>query len=212
VGAALLAVELALLACSMVEFSWQRLNVWFDLNGEGNIPTWFSSMQLYTVAALAAYLGWRERASARLSAGAGGWWVVMAMFLYLSMDETVQIHEVSGHLLTRVVPLSGFREPVFYWLVALLPVMVFGAWYLGMFVWRRLRGHPRLLALSLAGLACWAAVPFAELIDALGALQGWRLTLLRSAEEGLEMVGATCFLALFLRYAAGLRAPGDGLR
>ena len=69
---------------------WQKLNLFLDLDHEGNLPAWFSSLQWATVAALFAYVAYETKrrkhpASAALLLLAG-------LFLFLSMDEASSVH------------------------------------------------------------------------------------------------------------------------
>ncbi|MGE5502156.1 MAG: hypothetical protein ACM3W4_09540 [Ignavibacteriales bacterium] len=65
-----------------------RLGLWFDLNREQSVGTWFSSAQLLVVA-LAFALAAPRSSSPR------PWflWLMAAGFAFLSLDETISIHE-----------------------------------------------------------------------------------------------------------------------
>src|SRR4029453_6872363 len=81
-------------------YSFQLLHGLFDLDSEGNIPAWFSSCQLFAVAiayfSCARRKGTESRPSRVLFILAG------IAALYVSSDETAQIHE-------RVHALIGAR-------------------------------------------------------------------------------------------------------
>jgi hypothetical protein len=81
-------------------YSFQLLHGLFDLDSEGNIPAWFSSCQLFAVAisyfSCARRNGTESRSSRVLFILAG------IAALYVSSDETAQIHE-------RVHALIGAR-------------------------------------------------------------------------------------------------------
>ena len=68
----------------------------FDLNGEGNLPAWFSSFQLLLIAicfwALASHRRATHRPSRAFLRACG------AFFLVLSIDETAMLHERITHL------------------------------------------------------------------------------------------------------------------
>ena len=62
-----------------------------NLDGEANLPTWFSSMQLFALGLLVAAstgptIKWRERRTWPVLA-------VVALFIAMSLDEVAQIHE-----------------------------------------------------------------------------------------------------------------------
>ena len=104
---------------------WQKLNLFLDLDHEGNLPAWFSSLQWAAVAALFAYVAYeanrrKHRASTALLLLAG-------LFLFLSMDEASSVHErltagLNGKLLgdNRILMSS--------WLVVLGIPLAFFLW------------------------------------------------------------------------------------
>lgn len=71
--------------------SWTFRN-WFDLDAEGNIPAWFSSMQLFFIAQISIFCA-KNLDKGRLrrfySLAAAG-------FIFLSIDEAAEIHEGVG--------------------------------------------------------------------------------------------------------------------
>lgn len=74
-----------------VQSSQGSLLALFDLDGEGNLPAWFSSFQLALIAICFWVLAARSRASQRPSRRflrtCGG------LFLLLAIDETALLHE-----------------------------------------------------------------------------------------------------------------------
>lgn len=66
----------------------------FDLNGEANIPAWFSAMGLLTASLLLALIA----SATRTTAGryVRHWWGLALVFAYVSLDEAASIHELSG--------------------------------------------------------------------------------------------------------------------
>lgn len=66
----------------------------FDLNGEGNIPAYFSALQLLACAAALAVIAarsWRAHSRWRFH-----WSLLAAGFFYMSIDEAAQLHELLG--------------------------------------------------------------------------------------------------------------------
>lgn len=89
----LIAIELLLVfAYGLVhivlpQLGWGPLRELFDLNRESAIPTWFSTIQLFTISALLVFV-------ARLPTPLRRYLVLLGMgFLFLSMDEAAEIHE-----------------------------------------------------------------------------------------------------------------------
>ncbi len=99
-----LSCELVLVALYWLDITtggqFQLLHALFDLDSEGNIPAWFSSSQLFAVAitlfSCARRKGTERRPSRAFFVLAG------IAALYVSSDETAQIHE-------RVTALVGAR-------------------------------------------------------------------------------------------------------
>jgi hypothetical protein len=68
----------------------------FSMSYEQNVPTWYSSLLLFTTGALLFVIG----ADAKKSRDrfATHWYALGAGFFYISMDEVVSIHEYAGWL------------------------------------------------------------------------------------------------------------------
>jgi hypothetical protein len=83
------------------------INVLLDLDGEANLPAWYSSMQLFLVACLlAVFVQGRVDRTDRSSWTLASW---PAVFVVLSMDEVVSIHEWLGARSDILLP-HGTRE------------------------------------------------------------------------------------------------------
>ena len=95
----------------------------FDVDKEGNVPAWYSSAALLIASALLAVI-----AGAKRQRRAPYWihWSALALiFLYISLDETAEIHELSVLPLRTALRLHG----VFYfaWVIpAAVVVLVVG--------------------------------------------------------------------------------------
>ena len=125
--------ELALLTVYWIDVlthtHYHLLHLLFDLDGEGNIPAWFSSAQLMVLALAFWTHALRQpqglRPSRRFFALSGG------AALYASMDEAGQIHEhVTGWMGRRYVDwLPGYAGKHF-WLVMVVVAIVVGLFQL----------------------------------------------------------------------------------
>ena len=62
-----------------------------SLSYEGNLPTWYSSGLLWTSALGLAWCGRLERGRER-----AWWWGLAAIFMLLSLDESIELHEQLG--------------------------------------------------------------------------------------------------------------------
>lgn len=84
-----LAVELARYFGSLHPES--ELRSALSLSYEGNLPTWYSSGLLWTAALGLGACGRRELGRVR-----AGWWGLAAIFMLLSLDESIELHEELG--------------------------------------------------------------------------------------------------------------------
>lgn len=172
----------------------------FDLDREGNVPAWFSSVTLCLPAVLLAIIGWAERR--RRAPYAWHWLFLAVVFAGLSLDEAVGLHELSitplraalhtGGVLhfAWVIPGAGFVAIVgityFRFVLALPPpsrrgMLIAALLYLG-----------GALGLELVG----AALTAAGRSDSVG----YSLAVL--AEETLEMTGVVVFIRVLAAHIA----------
>lgn len=80
------------------QLGFERL---LNLNNEANVPSWYSSVTLALCAGLLAAIGLDKRQ--RHSRYAAHWLVLAAIFIYLSLDEAAEIHEMG------IAPLAPFH-------------------------------------------------------------------------------------------------------
>jgi hypothetical protein len=108
-----------------------KLHAWLNIEAEGTIATWYSSLQLFAIAVLLALFAARLRA--RGDADAPIIFAGSLLFALLSADEVIMIHEYLGYRLYppemregspfHVVGIWGFvLGPL------LLAVMAWGRW------------------------------------------------------------------------------------
>ncbi len=65
----------------------------FSLSYEANVPTWYSSSLLLLCAVALSSIARRESARGERSRA---WWVLAGIFVYMSLDEAIEIHEYLG--------------------------------------------------------------------------------------------------------------------
>ena len=170
----------------------------FDLDREANIPTWFSSMLLFSNAILLGLI------ATAMTTSRDRWrlhWVALAIvFVMLSLDEVAAIHEKSIHPLRNALDLSGLFY--FAWVVpALILLLVFA-----MLFSRFLLALPRRTCwlFVLAGTVYLSGAVGAEMIGAayVSEVGGKNLVynLITSIEEALEMIGQVAFFCALADY------------
>jgi len=187
------------------------LESFFDLDGEQNLPTWWSSAKLLAAGLVlgAAFLLRRGTDGARA-------WLLAAAALVavgLSLDETALLHERLG----LVVLPHGRREGTIFaqggpWMMVLVPAAVIGPamlWRLGLRDY--LRAAPGAALRIGLGLGLFVAgAAGVELLRGIsvGAGSHQHQVLL---EEGLEFLGVTLLLwgVLDLARSLGLRVTAD---
>jgi hypothetical protein len=186
--AALLVV--ANLAGVMAKFHWGVApeHGWvasFDLDGERNVPSVFSTGLILLCAGLMTVIARIERGPNRR-----GWWGLAAIFVFLAADELVSLHERLIEPLRAALHTSGLLY--FAWLIPYgLAVLVTGALYLRFLL--RLPGTTRRRVI-IAGVVYLTGAVGLELIggaylESLGNRHNLPYELLTTLEETLEMAG-----------------------
>lgn len=179
----------------------------FDLDGERNIPTWYSSTKLFLVALLFLLLAVWSSERRRRSVFS----VLFIMFLALSCDEFVGIHEKIGVMSDALLPGGDRRNTpfvrtgvwVFFLGIPLLIVVILVLHRLSRFVTDRTA-----IALYMVGFGIFigSAVGLETLLNFIVA-GPYRLRLLQVAAEELgEMAGVT-----FILWATWRLLEGQGV-
>ena len=171
----------------------------FDLNGEANIPAWYSSFTLLLCSILIATIASVKKASR--DQYALHWKAMAIIFLFLAIDEGAQIHETITLLMRKTTfNLSGF----FYytWVIPFgLFVFVFVLAY-----WRFLAHLPaktRWLFIGAGAIYVGGSLGI-EMIEGFYRSLYWQKDLLFKmmlvTEELLEMVGIFIFIYALTSY------------
>lgn len=163
-----------------------------SLSYEGNLPTWLSSSLLLACAVALAAVGARAAAYRR------HWLLLSGIFGYLSIDESVELHE----RLNLLVDLDG---PLYYgWIVpAAAVVAALGLVYLRFLVALPATTRRRFVVAGLlyVGGALVMEIPLGLWTEAHGD-GGLGYALIDFVEEVLEMIGAGLFLMALLDHHA----------
>jgi hypothetical protein len=168
----------------------------FDLDGEGNVPAWYSSMKLLAVG-LCLYLFGRLILQKDRLAG----WLILgasALFAYLSLDEGAVLHEKFGNRLTLLATGGVGRtdtpfEITGLWMVFFGPPLLLALVGGIVFLRRRLSIPYGVFAKALAGAIIFviAAGPGDILVNY---VTGDAHIIQTAVEELGEMVGVTLIL------------------
>ncbi|MEZ5285771.1 MAG: hypothetical protein R2712_13380 [Vicinamibacterales bacterium] len=173
----------------------------FDLDGEGNIPSFFSGLLLLTNGLLFALTSRTSRDPRR-----GAWVLLSAVFVFLAYDEMFSVHERFTEPIRHTLRTSG---PLFYpWFIAYIAPVAVLAWRV-LPVWSRLARRPRTRLAVAIIVYLLGAVGMEMLGGWWDEMYGHHRTLgwglLVTIEETLEMAG----LILLVRTLLDLMA-GDG--
>ena len=170
----------------------------FDLDHEANIPTWFSSLLLYSISILLVLI----TMLVTTSRGRGRWhWAALALiFVMLSLDEAVSIHERTIVPIRNTFGLSGALY--FAWVVpAAILLLVFALSYLPFVLALPRRSRWRFV---LAGTVYVSGALGVEMIGgAYASAHGQNnhvYALITSGEETLEMIGLAIFIYALADY------------
>ncbi len=184
-----------------------RLFWFFDLNAEGNFPTWFSTIQLFAIGQVFLFKGFHLQENVRRKF----LYFIGTVFIFLSADEAAAIHEQLTGLLRSIAWMPRFSNAqgiwIFIYLVGFLVFVFFTQTHIRWF----LKSFPRQGRLIAIG-CCFVALG-AVLMEVIGYeyLSDDSTALLFvyseiAIEEFLEMLGAT----FILRAALQLNPyPGD---
>ena len=176
--------------------------IWlFDVDVERSLYTWLSSIVLYTIAGLLILLGLRARADGQRYSS--HWLLLGFVFILLSADEAVSIHEKISGILTNLLDTSG----VFYFAWTIPALILVGAGFV--FYVPFLLSLPRRVsvvmvvsaAIYIAGAIGMELVAGGYVQDSGVQTLGYRA--LANLEEALEGIGLAIFLWCLLRLAFG---------
>jgi hypothetical protein len=169
-----------------------------SLSEEANLPTWYSSILLFACAVALASIASTVRGER--GRFATHWAVLAAIFLYMSLDETAQLHE-------RLNSLWSFHG-VFYfsWIIpAAVIVLVIGLAYLPFVLNLPPPTRIRFIAAGIiyVGGALIMEMPLGVWATRHGE-DNLGYVVIDAVEETMEMAGASFFLLAVLRHRASL--------
>jgi hypothetical protein len=166
----------------------------FSLSYEQNIPTWYSSCLLLVCSMLLAVIA--MGACKSKAAYVRHWWLLAAGFLYISLDETVSLHEAASGWMH----LSGILY--FSWVIpAGILVTILGISYLRFLA--HLPKKTRLQFIVAGGIYVTGALvmelPLGYWTEQQGS-QNFVYAAIDLVEESMEILGVTLFLLSLVEY------------
>ena len=164
----------------------------FSFGLEHNVPAYYSALTVLLCALLLAIIATVERK--REASGAGYWWGLAAIFLFLALDEALALHERIIAPTQLLLGVSGDRY--FVWLLPYAMVMLVIAVMYARFLLSLPPGTRR--RFILAGIVFLSGAVGLEIVgglihEALGA-GSIIFVVVESLEDLLEMVGILIFI------------------
>ncbi|MFN0052092.1 MAG: hypothetical protein ACKV0T_07870 [Planctomycetales bacterium] len=200
-----LLVVIALLLCANIlgilaryELGFNRgfgLIPLFNLDAEGNIPTLYSGAALFLASLLLRTIALRQQALGQPSTT---WTVLALIFLFLSVDELVTLHELLGKQLHKRLPVTRVLYCAWAFLYGIGVAILFLCCL--RWLWRLERRVRRRFVLS-GAIFLLGAIGF-ELLgarqNALFGIHNLTYELYYTCEESLEMLGVAVFIFALL--------------
>lgn len=174
----------------------------FNMDREASVPTWFAQMILFTVALLAGWIGLSKFKLREVFATS--WFALCALFVYLSIDEGAEIHELATDPMQNLLEVdSGLL--FFSWVVPAMIAVVFVSLVFLRFFLHLPRDTRKLLILA---FFCFVggAVGIEMISGAYWQAQEFQFNfsyrILNMLEEGFENTGTIIAIYALMRYAA----------
>lgn len=180
----------------------------FDLDGEGNLPTLFSTLLLLACATLLGCIaahGHRRRDPFALR-----WMVLAAGFAFMAVDEFARVHELFDEPMQALMGERASGLLLYTWVVPYaIAVMALGIYFLK-FVWH-LPKETRIRFCVAGAIYVGAALGIEFLEGAQASAHGESsagYVVLTTIQEILEMTGLILFIDALLRHIRGHRIAG----
>ena len=169
----------------------------FNVNLEANLPTYFSALVLLADAILLALIAYRKKA---LGENFWHWIGLSTIFVFISLDEMIQIHEQFRAPMEALFNTSGILY--FAWFIPYVAMVII----LGIAYFKFMMRLPKKI-LQLFILAAVVFISGAVVMEAISGMHAevhgeetLTYALMYTFEEFLEMSGATIFLFALLKY------------
>ena len=210
----LVLTEIVLLAANLAGFLWgyilpgdsliaKALFNFFNFDREQNIPAYFSTVLLLFISAL-LFLTYLLKKSEARNKGSRHWLFLSLVFLFLSVDENIQIHEPLGRAVKGVFPTGVSDYILWAWVLPYALLFLGVAAYLSKFVLSLPKRTRNLFILS--GLLYVAGAIGLDVLQGQFHSSMTYNRIFYTIEELMEMMGAILFIHALLQYLAGHNA------
>jgi len=170
---------------------------YWDLNIEKGYATYFSTIQMYILGLAVLIIAHERRDDHNPIPKIYEWYLVASLFMYLSLDECIGIHDkVNVEAINFLPRWEGF-DSVFLWLWVYAPMILAAVIFLIRFFIRASKNNLKVRLAFLAGLSCWVS---ALVLEGIARSSSFPRHLLIAMEEGGEMLGTTLLLLGFSIY------------
>ena len=170
----------------------------FNLNMEQNVPTLYASVTLLLCSAMLLVIAAASKRDAQPYWA--HWAGLAAVFLFMAVDESVEIHERLGPPLRAML---GARGPLYFAWVIVYGILGLGLLIVYLKFLINLRPRTRVLCIIAGSIYVTGALGFELLegpqVEAYGHT-GWAYAVFGSMEEVLEMAGIVIFIYALLDY------------
>jgi hypothetical protein len=168
-----------------------------DLDGEVNLPTFFSSFLLISAAFLMGFIAWMK---GRRTSYYWSWISLAAIFVYLSVDESIKLHELLTQPLRDSLQTDGILR--YAWVIVAIPVVIILGLIFLPFILHLPRKTKRLFLLA-AVLYVGGALGFEMIaggyITQYG-IENLIYVFIATVEETLELTGLTILIYALLDF------------
>lgn len=174
-----------------------KLAILFDLNGEGNIPAWYSSIKLFMISAGSLFL--LVKNGRKDHKHSWSLYLFPLLFLVMSIDEISQIHEWIGGKSDFLLPGGSRANTIFphtgIWMFLIgIPAICLAIYLLSIFK-ATIKGRKVTFAKLFLGTTIFLlSATGTEILSNFVQSNAFWLTIQAVAEETGEMIGTTIIL------------------
>lgn len=170
---------------------------YWDLNIEKGYATYFSTIQLYILGLGVLIIAHEKKRDLNPIPKLYEWNLVACLFMYLSLDECIGIHDKINVEAFNFLPHWEGMNTVFLWLWVYAPMILAAIVFLMRFFIRASKNNLKVRLAFLSGLSSWV---IALILEGIARSSSFPRNILIAMEEGLEMLGATFLLLGFAFY------------